>query len=515
MLHHPHCEGFTKAAELEVNTLRQKGAFVETDRPTDQSLQILPLKWVFTYKFDSNGLLVKHKARICVRGDLQKVTLDEKYSATLAIRTARFVFALAAQFDLETTQWDAVNAFLNSPLPDELYVELPPGLFPKSKGLRCWKLLRALYGLRKSPRLWQQEASRVLISIGFKVVQEDLCLFVREGLIIIFYVDDLILFNHISQREEAEDVRKRLNEAWELREMGEAQWFLGIRILRDREKGAIWLCQDAYINAIAHKFHLTEVRKLEVPPVSIADLRPFDGNASDENRLEYSSKVGSAQYATTITRPDVAKATSHLGQFLSNPSPDHLHAIGLIIAYLYQTRYRAICYHRNTSNLPSVEFCSDASYGDNHDRKSSGAYLCKLFGGPVDWKAAKQRTITTSTTEAELLAISEAGKSMCMWIRIFNQIMFDPGHPVAIQCDNQQTIQLLTKEAPHLRTKLRHIDIHQHWLRQEVQAGRIPVKWVPTDEMAADGLTKLLPRQKFARFIRQLGMEDIAHMLNE
>jgi Reverse transcriptase (RNA-dependent DNA polymerase). len=140
----------------------------------------LPLTWVFTYKFDSNGLLVKHKARICVRGDLQKMSTEEKYSATLAVRTARAIFALAAAFDLDTAQFDAVNAFLNSLLDEEVYVEMPPGLFPASRRIRCWKLLRALYGLRKSPRLWQQEASRVLKSLGFKVVQEDICLFVAR-----------------------------------------------------------------------------------------------------------------------------------------------------------------------------------------------------------------------------------------------------------------------------------------------------------------------------------------------
>ncbi|KAJ6084363.1 hypothetical protein N7486_011163 [Penicillium sp. IBT 16267x] len=138
-----------------------------------------------------------------------------------------------------------------------------------------------------------------------------------------------------------------------------------------------------------------------------------------------------------------------------------------------------------------------------------------IFGGPVDWKATKQKTVTTSTTEAELLAISEAGKSLCMWNRLFDTIMFSPGLPVILQCDNQQTISLLTKESPQLRTKLRHVDIHQHWLRQEVQSGRIPVQWVKTSEMVADGLTKLLPRQKHVEFVRILGIEDIGRFLEE
>ncbi|KAJ5852349.1 uncharacterized protein N7529_011734 [Penicillium soppii] len=73
---------------------------------------------------------------------------------------------------------------------------------------------------------------------------------------------------------------------------------------------------------MAHKYYLIEDRRLEVPPVDIGQLKPFEGEASDKSKHEYSSK-----YATTVTRPDVAKATSHLAQSLSNPSPDYLHKI--------------------------------------------------------------------------------------------------------------------------------------------------------------------------------------------
>ncbi|KAJ6041359.1 hypothetical protein N7460_006749 [Penicillium canescens] len=236
MLRHPHRDGFIHAASVEVKGLESKSTFREVDKPNDKGLQILPLTWVFTYKFDSDGYLVKYKARICVRGDLQKLSTEEKYSATLAVRTARAIFAFAANFDLDIRQYDAVNAFLNSKLEDdeEVYVELPPGMFPK--GRRCWKLQRALYGLRKSPRMWQREASRVLTALGFKVVQEDLCMFVRNSIIVVFYVDDILIVSPRDAREEADDVAKGLSDAWELRSMGEAQWFLGIRILRDRQK---------------------------------------------------------------------------------------------------------------------------------------------------------------------------------------------------------------------------------------------------------------------------------------
>jgi hypothetical protein len=516
LVRHPHSDGFAEAARSEIKNLKAKGTFEEVDRPSDVSKQVLPLTWVFTYKFDEDGFLVKYKARICVRGDLQIVTTEEKYSATLAVRTARMILALAAAFDLDTVQLDAVNAFLNSTLPDEVYVELPPGLFPKQANSRCWRLIKALYGLRKSPRLWQQEATRVLGMLGFKIVYEDVCLMVSpDGLLVIFYVDDILIFSPKNMKQRAADAVAKMAEHWELRQMGEAKWFLGIRILRDRQRGLIWLCQDAYIASMAARYHLTEGRKFEIPPVSIAEMKPYDGVALPGHKHEFAQKVGSAQYATTTTRVDAAKATSHLAQFLSNPSTDHLNAINQVISYLYHTRARAICYRAPTEEEISqtLRFFSDASYGDNPDRKSSAGFICMAFGGPIDWKATKQKTVTTSTTEAELLAMSEAAKSLMMWRRLFKTIGFDPGHPITLRCDNSQTIGLLTKESPQLRTKLRHVDIHRHWLRQEVQDGRLPVEWVKTSDMVADGLTKVLPRQKHLEFVRMLGMEDIDHLI--
>ena len=79
--------------------------------------------------------------------------------------------------------------------------------------------------------------------------------------------------------------------------------------------------------------------------------------------------------------------------------------------------------------------------------------------------------------------------------------------------DNQQTISTVTKQHDNLHTKIKHVDIHQLWIRQEVTASRISVKWVPTDCMPADGLTKILPRHEFVEFVRQLNLADITERL--
>ena len=123
--------------------------------------------------------------------------------------------------------------------------------------------------------------------------------------------------------------------------------------------------------------------------------------------------------------------------------------------------------------------------------------------------------MSTSTTEAELLSLLHAGKQAIWWHNLFVKLKFDTGHPLTIYNDNMQTIRLLNSESPVIATKLRHIDISQHWLRERVQNGDIHVKWVETSKMIADGLTKLMPPQKHQQFVRMLGLVDIKNRIQQ
>jgi hypothetical protein len=196
--------------------------------------------------------------------------------------------------------------------------------------------------------------------------------------------------------------------------LGELKWFLGIGILRDRENRELWLCQDSYVEKITHRFHL-EDRKMPVTPMSSEVLTKYNAQASPKEVHLYQQKIGSLLYTTTITRPDIAKTASKLSEFLLNPSPRHMEAVDRAIAYLYGTRTLAIEYGPDRDQKPEVFTCaSDAAFADNQDRKSSDGYLFKLFGGPVDW-----RTVTTSSTEAELLSLAQTAKESYWWIRFF------------------------------------------------------------------------------------------------
>lgn len=505
---HPYKDGFTEAANKEYNDLEQRGTFESVKRTS--SLDVIPVTWVFTYKFDTDGYLVKFKARLCVRGDLQRLSEKDTYAATLAAKIFRAMMAIVAAFNLETWQCDAVNAFANSLIDETVYIEFPDGF--RQKG-RCLLLRRALYGLRRSPLLWLNEFSTTLTSLGLTAVNGESCLFHNDWLIVFFYVDDIVAACRTEDLPKLQLFKEQLTMKYEIKNLGELTWFLGIRVLRDRPQRKLWLCQDSYIDKIASTFHLKDFRPVHTP-MSTEDLMSNPEQASEQQVYVYQRKVGSLLYATCITRPDAARASSKLSEFLRNPSPLHEAAVNRAIAYLYQTRTLAIEYSSRNIGSQIVVRASDAAFGDDPvSRKSTEGFIFSLFGGAIDWRSTKQKTVTTSSTEAELKALSNAATESIWWQRFFQDMRLHTDEEHTIGCDNQQTIRLLTKNGPQLNTKLRHVDIHQHWLRQEVQKGSIVIKWVPTTDMTADGLTKALSRQKHESFIRQLNLIDIKTLL--
>jgi hypothetical protein len=206
----------------------------------------------------------------------------------------------------------------------------------------------------------------------------------------------------------------------------------------------------------------------------------------------------------------------------TNPSPNHRDAATHLLHYVDATDSRAIEYSLDGIDLTTAELSdvlvamSDASFGDDPEtRYSSQGFVIKLFNGPIAWQATKQSTVTTSTTEAELLSITNMTKELLRIMRVFQCVVSLNDAAPTIITDNQQTAGLLSKTTPLLATKLRHVDIHQHWLRQEVQKGRIKVTWIDTNSMIADGMTKTLSAQKHQEFVKMLNLVDIPNLINK
>lgn len=514
---HDDRHDFKLAMDKEIASLEAKHTWEEVDTPQDGS-SVIPLKWVWTHKLDTDNNLKRFKARICVRGDLQPDVDEDLYASAGAYRTFRILMAMIAAFDLECHQVDVANAFLNAELDSTVYVACPEGYQRPGK---CLLLLRALYGLNKSPLLWFNEVTGFLKELRYVPIPDEPCLLIHpdSGVVIFLYVDDFLLISRTSQKSSLLALKAELHKKYGVEDFGEAQSFLNIRILRDRVNKQLWISQDQYVDKLTKKFHLKKSNwKPKTPLACNFEAIKNSDIANAEFIQQYQQKIGSLIHPAIVARPDIAFAASQLSRFNSNPTAEHMAQADRVIQYLLETKFLAIKYsgmHRDKETgeiiLPK-EFgaASDASFADNYDtRFSSQGYLLYLFDGPISWQASRQKTVTTSTTEAELLALSNVGKEVMAMARLFSQIGLVLDDSCTILCDNQQTVSIVNKKAPQLTTKLRHVDIHQFWLRQEVQSKTLDIAWIPTKEQPADGFTKILGAQPHSLFVKMLNMESI------
>ena len=156
--------------------------------------------------------------------------------------------AIAARFDLELIQYDVVNAFANAELPYDVFMSLLQGYRKPGKIL---KLNKALYGLQESLILWQRELSSTLRSLGFQLISHELCCFVKNRILVFFYIDDIVLAYWKAQESLANKLISALKKQYELTGGNELQWFLRIEVIHDHPRKLIWLSQSAYIEKIS------------------------------------------------------------------------------------------------------------------------------------------------------------------------------------------------------------------------------------------------------------------------
>ena len=151
---------------------------------------------------------------------------------------------------------------------------------------------------------------------------------------------------------------------------------------------------------------------------------------------------------------------------------------------------------------------SDADWaGDVDDRHFTSGNVFFLAGRAVSWLSKKQATVALSTAEAEYVALSAATQEVIWLRRLLTDVEVPPEGPTVIHEDNQGAIAMAKNPVGHARTK--HIDIRYHFVREGVQNGAIVLKYIATDEMIADMLTKPLPKHRFEKLVTELGMKTV------
>ena len=157
------------------------------------------VKWVFRVKKDSVGKIVRHIARLVVKGYAQKqgIDYDELFSPVARIESIRILIAIAVQENWELHHLDVKTAFLNGEIKEDIYITQPEGFFIKRKENHILKLQKAFHGLKQALRAWNSKLNEVLTQKGFVRSKHNYAVYyetiMKEGLIIGVYVDDIII----------------------------------------------------------------------------------------------------------------------------------------------------------------------------------------------------------------------------------------------------------------------------------------------------------------------------------
>jgi hypothetical protein len=343
-----------------------------------------------------------------------------------------------------------------------------------------------------------------------------------------------------------------LSDKYKIKDLGDCDWLLNMKITRDPITGDITLSQKGYVEKLLIQHGLETCNPVRMPYV-IAVANQMTAKEVDSPLLSptqhkaYRSIIGGLLYAANQTRLDIAFIVNLLCRFVAEPREIHLSAAKTVLRYLSGTKHYCLVFKSSnppitvggavsTSDVntaatdpiviatPLLAYCDASWAGDLGDRKSTTGCVIKLFGNVVAWTTKKQSTVAGSSTEAEYMSSSDCAKDL-LWMKQWllevlqlsdaaniltnqsvasevNGITASQPTTATMLSDSQSCIAMLNNPLNHQKTK--HIDVKYHHVRDHVAKGDIKVHWVSTHDQEADLLTKAMPIVPFQKLVSLL-----------
>eukprot|EP00794_Sanderia_malayensis_P016556 gene16556-biopygen13988 len=511
-----HSSQWKDAITSEYESLKKNDTWELVHLPKGKNL--VGNKWVFKVKRNADNTVNRFKARLVAQGFSQKEGSDynEVFAPVARYNSIRTILSLVNALSLDLHQMDVKTAFLNGKLQEEIYMAQPEGCIDESNPDLVCKLKKSLYGLKQAAYCWNVEIDTFLKKSGYKQSAADSCIYTKvqprkDGkssfIILALYVDDILISSNDPQMLEAE--KKSLSRRFEMQDLGDAKYCLGMLIQRDRDNKKLYISQKSYLESILKRFEMFESKPVATP-MEVGKV--FKKLSEDEEQFDikqYQAAIGSLNYAMIATRPDICSAVGILSQFMSKPSKEHWQGVKRILRYIKGTLDYGLIFDANNTELMLSGYADADWASDAQLRKSTSGYIFQLAGSTISWRSQKQSVVALSTTEAEYVSLSSASQEAIWLRRLLKDLLIDVSKPTTIHEDNQGAICLTKNTKAHSRAK--HIDIKYHFIREKVQNKEIELTYCPTDKMIADIFTKALPRPKFEELRSLMGIEKNEH----
>ncbi|KAJ4728947.1 Retrovirus-related Pol polyprotein from transposon TNT 1-94 [Melia azedarach] len=477
----------------EIVVIEKNKTWELVDRPLHK--QVVGVKWVYRTKFNADGSIHKHKARLVVKGYAQQQGIDygDTFAPVARLDTIKLLIALAAQNRWKIFHLDIKSAFLNGSLE---------GFKVNGEEDKVYKLHKALYGLKQAPSAWYNRIDEFLCASGFRRSYNDATLYIKtsasaDTLIISMYVDDLLIIG--SRIDDVNDFKQQLYQKFEMTDLGEMKFFLGLQVHQTAE--GIFVSQQAYVINMLKKFRMQHCKPTSTPLIVNQKLTKFDGDTKAD-AFRYRSLVGSLLYLSA-TRPDIMFATSLLSRFMQNPSQVHFGAGRRVLRYLKGTHDFGIWF-KPEAELNLFGYVNSDWAGCINDGKSTSGYAFSVGSGMFSWCSKKQDVVAQSTAEAEFIAAA-AGANQCIWLRkMLIDLGFEQINASPIFCDSKSAIAIAKNPVQH--GKIKHMKVKFHFLREAERDQEVCLIHCKSEEQVADILTKALPKTRFEKLREKLGV---------
>jgi hypothetical protein len=487
-----------------------------------QRRSIIRSKMFLKEKFFPSGLFDKLKSRLVAGGDMQDrsdYVEDETSSPTVSLSSVYLVASVAAREKRKVGTADIGTAYLNAAIAKAVYMKIDKRLaqmlvelFPDSysldkDGCIYVKLDKALYGCVESAKLWYDEVSSALLAMGFVRNPHDICVFNidRNGhqMTVCLYVDDLLM----TSVDEADiewlvgELRKKYDTV--TLNIGDVHSYLG-QTFDFGVPGEVSVSMDGYIRDI---LDASDVKGYKATPAGL-DLYDIDESleaCESSGQDNFRSLVMRLMFLAQRARPDVLTPVAFLSRRCGKCTSEDQKKLERVLMYLNswpELKMTLAC----EEDLRVYGYV-DASFAVHKDMKSHTGGIISLGKGSVNVSSKKQQLMTKSSTESELVGLSDQLPQV-IWTRNFLLAQGYAVGPAVIFQDNQSTIALVAK-GRSTSARTRHIAIRYFFVKDRVDSKEVEVVYKPTGEMRADIMTKPLQGDLFRRMRAELmGMDD-------
>lgn len=417
------------------------------------------------------------------------------------------ILSIVANDDMEMIQLDVKTAFLYGNLNEEIFMIQPRG-FEKGEDMVC-RLTKSIYGLKQASREWNKCFISFLKLFDLKPISKDNCVLIRKNqhgvavLIIAIYVDDgLVCSNDKSLLKEVVD---HLQSKFDISVMS-PDCFVGLQILRNREKRSMIVHQNYYTLNNIKRFEMENSKPLSTPMESNLQLSKHGCSIDDRSvEVPYKQAIGSLIYLSKGTRPDISYAVNKLASYADSVKSSHWSGVKRIFRYLKSSSDLGLYYKANDNSI--ISFSDSDFAGDIDTKKSTSGILLLVNGAPVGWRSSKQTTVATSTTNAEFISASLATSEIICARQFLSELCKVNIEPTVLYIDNQSAIKLIVNNQVH--TKIKHIDVKYMFVREAIENKEVRVSYIETSKQVADILTKPLGTRQFEILRETIGLKTM------